>query len=837
MHPDKSPGLDGFNPGFFHHYWDVVGHDVSATCLQYLHSGTFPSSLNETAIVLLPKKPEPEYMTDLRPIALCNVVLKIMMKMIANRLKCLLPKLISESQSAFIPGRSIQDNCILAFEVMHAFHRKTRGRDFSGALKMDISKAYDKMEWTFVKDVLLRFGFPTPWVNFIYLSLSSVSYWILQEGRQLGPIIPSRGLRQGDPLSPYLYILCAEGLSRLISKHNELGNLHGSHVSRGGAVISHLFFPDDSLLFFKADHQEAGVLKDVLLTYERASGQEISLAKSSLTFSANTPEDVKLDVCAVLGVEEKESLGCYLGLPSHIGRNRREVFNYLKDRVWKRLSSWKSGMLSRVGKAVLLKTVLQAIPSYVMSLFLLPKTIYYEIEGMMNKFWWKSGGENGKGIHWMAWERMSLPKKLGGLGFRRLHDFNLALLGKQGWNLITKPNTLVARVLKARYFSNSTFFDTTLAANPSYLWRSIWESRNIVKAGSYCRVGNGEQTAIGTVSDLMMNGRWNSEIINGVFNDQDRAAIYSIMLPVRAVSDKVCWKFESKGRYTVKSAYRQLQNNRTAVAGTSTQLWQKLWNCMVPPKVLNFGWRLFREILPVLSILQARRMDVLNICPHCHSNEESFLHLFVQCPYARNVWLASDLGWLNPGAATWKEWLTGVFQSASKDRAKAMLMLLWSLWSARNQRVWHHHHTPPMGVVLMASKVLHEWLDAKAKPSVSSTHGESAARTWSRPPAGKLKINSDASVIGRTGMIGGGMLSNFQVFQTIPTFYLYSSPTATTIIIISKLKFYIKCYSINLMFSIFFEKTLGKCCFSTLEARELIKFQLFFANFYMLRFF
>ncbi|KAJ8900653.1 hypothetical protein K2173_025430 [Erythroxylum novogranatense] len=230
------------------------------------------------------------------------------------------------------------------------------------------------------------------------------------------------------------------------------------------------------------------------------------------------------------------------------------------------------------------------------------------------------------------------------------------------------------------------------------------------------------------------------------------------MLPVRAVSDKVCWKFESKGRYTAKSAYRQLQNNRTAVAGTSTQLWQKLWNCMVPPKVLNFGWRLFREILPVLSILQARRMDVLNICPHCHSNEESFLHLFVQCPYARNVWLASDLGWLNPGAATWKEWLTGVFQSASKDRAEAMLMLLWSLWSARNQKVWHHHHTPPMGVVLMASRVLHEWLDVKAKPSVSSTHGESAARTWSRPPAGKLKINSDASVIGRTGMIGGGMV-------------------------------------------------------------------------------
>ncbi|XP_012087680.1 uncharacterized protein LOC105646435 [Jatropha curcas] len=307
-----------------------------------------------------------------------------MTKMLANRLKKLLPKLISESQSAFVPCRSIQDNCILAFEVMHSFHCRTRGKEFSAALKMYISKAYDRMEWSFVKDILCKFGFSPVWVDLIYRCLSTISYWILQNGKQIGPIVPTRGLR--------------------------------------------------------AEDSEERTLKHILLAYEQASGQEISLQKSSITFSANTPASRRDLICNTLGVEEKDSLGCYLGLPSHVGRKKREVFGYLKDRIWRKVSSWKDGMLSRAGKEILLKTVLQAMPSYVMSLFLLPKTLCSEIEGIMNKFWWESGGANSKGIHWLAWEHMAYPKGFGGMGFKRLREFNVSLLGKQGWNIISRPN-------------------------------------------------------------------------------------------------------------------------------------------------------------------------------------------------------------------------------------------------------------------------------------------------------------------------------------------------------------------------------------------------------------
>lgn len=115
---------------------------------------------------------------------------------------------------------------------------------------------------------------------------------------------------------------------------------------------------------------------------------------------------------------------------------------------------------------------------------------------MMNKFWWESGGVNSKGIHWMAWDRMSLPKNLGGLGFKRLRDFNLSLLGKQSWNIITKPNSFVTRVLKARYFPTSSFFNPPLASISSYLWQSIWETRDLLKFGMYYRVGSGESILI-----------------------------------------------------------------------------------------------------------------------------------------------------------------------------------------------------------------------------------------------------------------------------------------------------------------------------------------------------
>jgi hypothetical protein len=287
MHPDKSPGPDGFNPAFFQQFWDLCGDDIFVAAKDWLDRGYFPSSLNETNICLIPKRDNPSSMGDYRPISLCNVLYKMVSKLLANRLKMVLDKCISEEQSAFVEGRYITDNALIAIEIIHALKRKTRGVKGELALKIDISKAYDKVEWSFLKGVLSRMGFSEKWMQWMMLCVSSVNYSALVNFEKVGPIHPGRGLRQGDPLSPYLFILVAEGLTALISKAVANGELHGVKICRGAPSVSHLLFADDCFIFCRSNLSETRKLMEILKIYEDASGQEINLSKSEV-FSVAT---------------------------------------------------------------------------------------------------------------------------------------------------------------------------------------------------------------------------------------------------------------------------------------------------------------------------------------------------------------------------------------------------------------------------------------------------------------------------------------------------------------------------------------------------------------------
>jgi hypothetical protein len=172
-------------------------------------------------------------------------------------------------------------------------------------------------------------------------------------------------------------------------------------------------------------------------------------------------------------------------------QEKKHVFEYIKDRVWKRINSWRGCLLSRAGKEVVIKSVLQVIPSYVIGVYLLPDSTIKDIERMMNSFWWGGGANNNKGIRWLAWDRMTHPKSQGRMGFRDLHAFNLAMIAKQRWNILTKPHTLVAKLYKARYFLNSSFFESKIGHNPSNAWRGIWKARDILMNGCRWRIGNG----------------------------------------------------------------------------------------------------------------------------------------------------------------------------------------------------------------------------------------------------------------------------------------------------------------------------------------------------------
>ena len=453
MHPDKSPRPDGMNPAFYQKFWHIVGEDVVMACLTVIKDCSFPEGLNDTSIVLIPKKQRPECLSDMRPIALCNVLYKIISKMLANRMKLVLDLIISDSQSAFIPGRAITDNVIISAEIMHFLKRNRQGKNGVAALKIDMSKAYDRIEWSYLQAMMLKLGFDARRVELTMLCVSIVQYNVLREGKVIGPIIPCRGLRQGDLLSPYLCIICAEGLSSLIRMKEREGLLHGVTIARGAPTVSHIFFADDSFIFFRANVNEAASIKELLAVYGRASGQVVNSNKSSISFSANVLDGVIRQVCDVLMVTDTTNHGAYLGLPSYIGRKKKEVFSYIRDKLWQRLQGWSSRMLSRAGKEILLKTVALAMPNYAMSIYLLPKELCRELEVMMNSFWWRSNHSGRKGINWAKWEYMCKPKGCGGLGFKQLHLFNITMLGKQMWRLLTRHDSLMARILKARYYS------------------------------------------------------------------------------------------------------------------------------------------------------------------------------------------------------------------------------------------------------------------------------------------------------------------------------------------------------------------------------------------------
>lgn len=217
--------------------------------------------------------------------------------------------------------------------------------------------------------------------------VSTVSCDIIFNGLTVGPIYPKRGLFQGDPLSPYLFLFCVEGLSNLLDKAETKGKIHGCKISPTAPAVSHLLFADDSFLFFKATVKEVTCVKEILDKYADMSGQQINYQKSGIMFSSNVRVDKQRRLSAILGVHNDISNSHYLGLPSLVGRSKKKVFGFLKDKVVKRIQGWIAKPISWAWKAVLIKNVAQTISAYSMSCFLLPKTLTQEIEKLFNGFW------------------------------------------------------------------------------------------------------------------------------------------------------------------------------------------------------------------------------------------------------------------------------------------------------------------------------------------------------------------------------------------------------------------------------------------------------------------
>ncbi|KAL0303469.1 UNVERIFIED_CONTAM: hypothetical protein Sradi_6215000 [Sesamum radiatum] len=416
-------------------------------------------------------------------------------------------RIISPSQSAFVPDRLISDNILLAFELNHFLNSKTRGEQSWMVLKLDVSKAYDKVEWSF-----------------------------LQQG------IPS-----GGPLSPYLFLLCTESFSSLLQNTEHEDRLRGLAVCR------------------------------VLENYRCASSQEINFSKSSVTFSKNTKEELCRDIKTELTIWRENKMELYLGLPSRVSRSKRDLFATIWDSIWSKIT----------GKHK---------------------------------------------IHWPLWNSLCESKLVGGLGFRQLHLFNLAMLAKHLWRIMLHPESLLSRVLKARCFPMADVFIATLGSRHSFTWRSIMAAHDLFYVGCRWRVDSRMSIRVWAnlwmplsrtfrpitptlvssihlrVSDLMDPHGHVRDVpkIRSLFWHVDSELMSGILLSRTDIQDLRIWHYSRSKMFSIRSAYHLACSLEDLLCSSSLRSkehtwWRKLWLAKLPSKVKVFVWRACLNALPTMQ--------------------------------------------------------------------------------------------------------------------------------------------------------------------------------------------------------------------------------------------
>ena len=721
---DKSPGTDGFPVEFFRHHWQLVGDSVIRAIQHFFATGFMLKEWNRTLLILVPKCDPPEEVNHLRPISLCNVVYKCVSRCMVNRLKPLLPALIDDFQNAFIPGRHMNDNILISHELMHLINKQRAGTRHLGAVKIDMNKAYDRVSWLFILKVLKAYGFPDFWIALVKQCITTVTYKIVINGTVTNSFIPTCGLRQGDPLSPYLFLFCMDILSRMTTLAAEIKAFQGIKLRRQGPSLTHLFFADDALFFLKMSDGNCNRLSSMLTRFCNVSGQVLNLQKSFVKFSPNISTEQQQRFKSLLRMQAHSNMGTYLGIPFDIQDNKVPHFTPLLDKISSRIAQWHHHKLSQSMKLIVINSILIASLINHLSIFRIPSSITHKIDSMIGRFFW--GSVTTRGIHWRDKAHIQLPKGVGGLGIRNVGLLNTAMLMKTVTRMKENPQLLLSKTYRD---SQSNHF-RVLSKGQHLSWgrRGLCQADKILCQGCAWKVGNGTSILASStkwvhgsipilkddvrlreanslkVVDLLdpATNEWNVHKLYKFFTSDSANLIRTVELPPpHTTPDHLYWPLTTSGKFSTKSGYFFLltlqQNDINSMTDSqSTKFFRTLWGLNIMPKWKLFLWKLRNNAIATKYNIFKRHIGNDAACPICLHAEETLLHLFITCPLAEEVWLDANptLHITAPTTESFEIWLqTTLLQLRSTDgyngyRLPLFVGRLWSIWTSRNAQVF-----------------------------------------------------------------------------------------------------------------------------------------------------
>ncbi|XP_026410178.1 uncharacterized protein LOC113305335 [Papaver somniferum] len=530
-------------------------------------------------------------------------------------------KIISPYKAAYVSGRLISDNTVIAQEIIHSMKKK-RGQIVWMGLKLDMSKAFERLEWSFLLKVLNYFGFSDDLCDLIHQCISTSTLSVLLNGSPSDEFKPTRGIRQGDPLSPYLFILAMEFLSRHLVAAQQHKTIQG----------------------IKENLTSVNNLPNLLNNFSTQSGQVINFEKSAVHFSKHTKPEVVDCLTNILGVKTMNSKENYLGSPLILGHSKQEAFKSVQESFEQRLSTYNSISLTQAGSSTMIKHVLNAVPTYQMGTFKLPNQLINKLTTIERHFFWVH--KSNKDANPIAWLKICKSRDFGGLTFRDLEKLNLDLLTKMAWRICTESSNLMMQLTRKKYFRNGDILHQKIEAkNCSYSWNGIAIGMIIVQQNYFIEINNDRETKIwldiwipgmtsppvpinelfrfyADVVELIIPGKnnWNITLLDQLFDNNTSARIQSMFLDVTK-EDKMIWMPSKDGKFSVKSTYNKLTSwdGEVNVNGRIIQsvVWKALWKSGATHRVKLFIWKCIREINQTREKLEVYNIEQETQCGSC----------------------------------------------------------------------------------------------------------------------------------------------------------------------------------------------------------------------------